>query len=383
MKEFLYQMNPWWEEKTDFLGIPRKKYLQLLEENTSNKDIILLTGLRRIGKTTILKQHIYNLLSKEINPKRICYISLDIYALNNFSIQEIIQEVRKIHGFSNSVKLYLFLDEVTSKESFRQELKNIYDLGNGKVFASSSSASLLTDQKAYLTGRARTIIVNSLDFREFLQFRKIDIKKYDFHLYEKYFADYMQYGGIPEYVLTKDPTYVNDLIENIISKDIIAAYGLKKPKLVKELFILLCERVGKVISYNKLAKLLGLNKDSIKDYIHYFEKSYLFYIVEKRGKPNVRLLDGKKFYCSDVGIRNVVTGFRDKGAIFENLVYLKIINKNPSYVNFSGIEIDFFFDNTLLEAKYNAELNEKQKKVFDNYKAQKKIIAHGVDFFLE
>ena len=100
-------------------------------------------------------------------------------------------------------------------------------------------------------------------------------------------------------------------------------------------------------------------------------------------KLNERIKSPKKIYASDVGLRNVVTGYRDKGAVFENLVFLKLKQKHPRYLNQDGIEIDFVTENgCLVEVKYNSELNEKQRKLFDSFEAKNKIVVRGVDDFL-
>jgi uncharacterized protein len=188
---------------------------------------------------------------------------------------------------------------------------------------------------------------------------------------------------MPEYVLTKDPEYIINLTKNIIYKDIIAKYNLRDNDAIENLFRLLCERVGKPISYNKLSNILGISKNSVKNYIDYFKETYLFYIIEKDAKSlNERIIDNKKIYCADVGIKNVVTGFRDLGSIYENLVFLKIKENNPRFVRENNIEIDFKYKDTLIEAKYNQEIKDKQKELFDTLKIKNKIIANGVDFFL-
>jgi len=245
------------------------------------------------------------------------------------------------------------------------------------------AATLLIDKKAYLTGRSRTIEINPLDFEEFLLFRKYNPKKSEKYLLENNFNEYLEYGGMPEYVLTKDPSYITNLVDNIIYKDIISVNNLKNTEIVKDLFRLLCERVGKQVSYSKLGRVLGISKDSVKRYISYFVDCYLFFIIEKDEKSlNARIADNKKVYLSDVGIRNVTVGFKDLGAIYENLVFLKIRAKNPRYVKKNGIELDFRFKDYLIEAKYNSRLTDKQKRLFDNIKAKNKIIADGVGFFL-
>ncbi len=384
METVLYRSNPWWEEDYHFGGYTRKKYLEILKNWLDNKDIIFLTGLRRVGKTSILKNFISTLIHEhKVSPKHIFYISLDLYVLDDYSISEILDAYRKAHKLPSKEKIYLFLDEVTSKESYQKELKNFYDLENVKIFASSSSASLLKDKNAYLTGRQRILEVMPLDFYEYLLFKKVVIKKVDSHLWESYFEDYMQDGGMPEYVLTSDVTYLQNLIDNIISKDIIAHYHIRNNQVVKDFYKLLMERSGKQLSFNKIASILDISVDSAKRYYYYFEETYLIYSIKKHGKLNEKIKGVNKIYASDIGLRNVITGYRDKGAIYENLIYLKIKDLNPSYLYVDGIEIDFITENgILLEAKYYSKLNEKQKKLFDSFDAKEKYVLNGYEGFV-
>ena len=384
MEAILYKSNSWWEEDFSFKGYERESYLTQLHEVLANPDIVFLTGLRRVGKSSLMKNFIAQLIQEHgVDPKFIFYISLDLYALDAYSIAEIVNEYRKIHKLSSAQKVYLFLDEVTSKKNYQQELKNFYDLENMKIFASSSSASLLKDSNAYLTGRQRTIEVMPLDFNEYLQFKEIRIKKADAHLNESYFEEYMQDGGMPEYVLTGDVSYLQNLIDNIITKDIIAHYNIRNGQVVKDFYKLLMERSGKLLTFNKLANILEISVDSARRYFHYFEETYLIYSMTKYGKLNEQLKSAKKVYASDVGLRNVVTGYRDKGAIFENLIYLKLKNRNPSYLYVDGIELDFITeDGLLIEAKYNSVLNKKQQKLFDACEAKEKRVVNGVGDFI-
>jgi hypothetical protein len=194
----------------------------------------------------------------------------------------------------------------------------------------------------------------------------------------------MQDGGMPEYVLTGDVSYLQNLIENIISKDIIAHYNIRNAQVVKDFYKLLMERSGKLLTFNKIANILEISVDSAKRYFHYFEETYLIYSITKYGKLNEQLKSAKKVYASDVGLRNVVTGYRDKGAIFENLIYLKIKDKNPSYLYVDGVEIDFITnDGLLIEAKYNSVLNAKQQKLFDAFESKEKRVVNGVVDFMQ
>ena len=384
MEALFYKSNPWWEEPFVLNAIQRDVYLNELEGYIDNKDIIFLTGLRRVGKTTLLKGIVNLLLHvKKIEPKHIFYISLDLYALEGLSIADIVTEYRKLHKLPSSQMIYLFFDEVTSKKSYQQELKNLYDLGDVKIFASASSASLLKDSQAFLTGRQRLVEVMPLSFEEYLQFKKIVIKKADDHLVESYFEEYMKDGGMPEYVLTGDISYLSNLIDNIIYKDIIAYHKIKDEQMVKDFFKLLMERSGKQLSLNKMANILGIGVDTARRFQGYFEETYLIYTIEKNGKLNERLRHPKKIYAGDVGIRNLITGYRDKGAVFENLVYLKLKHKRLRYVYEGSNEIDFFTDDeVLIEVKYNSVLNENQQKLFESYPAKERKVVNSAKAFI-
>jgi len=382
--QLFFRFNPWWEEDISYKFVERKSYLLQMEQSMKRKDIVILTGLRRIGKTTLMKLFIERLIkSHNIEPKRVFYISLDTYGLEHYSIMEIIDEYRKIHKLLFAEQIYLFLDEIAYKENFQQELKNLYDLSNVKIYASSSASSILKDKKAHLTGREKIIEILPLTFEEYLLFKEIKLSKANSHLLDSYFGDYMQAGGIPEYVLTGDIAYLVELLDDIIYKDIIAAHGIRDKKIIRDYFRLLMERAGKQVSLNKISKILGIGVDTARRYLSYFEDTYLIHPIERCGKLNERLKSPKKIYAGDIGIKNIYTGFRDKGAVFENLVYLKIKSKKPCYIYKNKIEIDFLTeDNVLIEAKYNSELTDKQKKLFESINADKKVLIKNVKDFI-
>src|SRR3989344_8468545 len=174
----LYKQNPWWEREFIDKSIKRDIYVREIFRNIKSKDILFLTGLRRIGKTTILKQVIGELLTK-VKPSDVLFISIDSFSLLEFSIHQLIEEYRKLHKKSVSDFFYLFLDEITSRDDFEQELKSLHDNENIKIICSSSIATLMRDKKALLTGRTRRIEIMPLTFQEFLQFKKAKLSKAD------------------------------------------------------------------------------------------------------------------------------------------------------------------------------------------------------------
>jgi predicted AAA+ superfamily ATPase len=382
MKNILYQYNPWWEEEFKNKNVkPRDKYLKELRKYLNFRQIVVLTGLRRVGKTTLMKLIIEELISKGIDPKRVLYVSLDDYLLHKNNIIEIINEFRKVQKIEIEEKIYLFLDEVTYKKDFHVQLKNIYDSQNTKIFVASSSASMLRDKKASLTGRAITLEIKPLDLDEYLFFNGITIKNRDKQLYKSHFLEYCKVGGLPENVLYPNREYLMNLVDDIIQKDITAFHAIKNHQIVRDYFTLLMERSGKQLSINKIGKILGISPDTSKRYLTFFESTYLIHLLPRWGKTNQQLLSAKKIYASDLGIKYLFIGERDLGSYFENYIYLLLRNKRRLYYLYENtIEIDFITDDKILiESKFYAELNKKQKKLFNEYPAKKKIIVDSVE----
>lgn len=382
MKELLYQYNPWWEEAFKNENVkPREKYLIELRKYLDFKQIIILTGLRRVGKTTLMKLIIEEQINNGIEPKHILYVSLDDYLLHKNNIIEIVNEFRQIHKIKIEERIYLFLDEVTYKEDFHVQLKNIYDSQNTKLFVASSSASMLRDEKASLTGRAITLEIKPLDLEEYLYFNGITIKKRDKQLYKTHFLEYCKVGGLPENVLNPNREYLMNLVDDIIQKDITAFHAIKNHQIVRDYFTLLMERSGKQLSINKIGKILGISPDTSKRYLGFFESTYLIHLLPRWGKTNQQLLSAKKIYASDLGIKHMFMGERDLGSYFENYIYLLLRNKKILYYLYENTtEIDFITeDKILIESKFYAKLNKKQEKLFNEYPANKKLVLDSVE----
>jgi uncharacterized protein len=384
MEKELYRYNPWWENDTTYINqlMERDEIFQSLLSNLDNKQVIFLTGLRRIGKTSLMKLVIKHLLTvKQIEPNHILYVSLDDYLLSGKSIIEVVEAFRTMHKIKQNEFIYLFFDEITYVETFELQLKNLYDKGRVKIFASSSSSSLLKKQQGFLTGRNITFEVLPLSFEMYLKFKKITITKADENLNSAYFKDFLITGGIPEYVLTNDEAYIRELMDNIIYKDIAAVNGIRQINQLKDYFLLLMERSGKTMSINKVAKVLGISTETSKRYFDLFCDTFIVTPVSKYGKLNVQMVAPKKVYACDTGIRTFYTGERDWGALFENYVFLRLKHLNLNYVSENSIEIDFISQNkTLIECKFHEEaLSEKQQQLFDHLAAKEKYIVRNFE----
>lgn len=379
--DVFYQYNPWWESESYLRDLrPRDYYVERIVGRLSPRRAVLLTGLRRVGKSTIMRLVAHRLIRAGLDPGCILYMSLDDYLLRDTPILDIISQFRRLHAHSVDLEITVLLDEVTAKADFHQQAKTLIDRERVRLVASSSSASLLTDQRAYLTGRNTSLEIQPLTFREYLQFRQISIARRDAHLIDTHFRQFVREGGLPEHVLHPSRDYLMGLVDDIIQKDITAFHGLKDHQVVRDYFTLLMERCGKQVSINKLGRILGLSPDTSRRYLGYFEQTFLVHLVARHGKTNERMLSPKKAYAGDLGIKHLFTGDRDWGSYFENYVYLRLrAHQSVEYVRVEQNELDFLTaDDTLVEAKYNAVLEGRQKNAFQAYPAARKRVITSV-----
>lgn len=381
MEELLYQYNPWWEGQIDLSGIrPRQEQLDRILSLASEKRVVFLTGLRRVGKTTLMRLFVDRLIRDGLPPAHIFYVSLDDYLLRNDAIVDIVAAYRKIHKLSVDRSVTLLLDEITYKDNYQQQLKNLVDRENVTILASASSSSLLRHQKAFLTGRSASIEIRPLNFLEYMVFKNIHIKKRDQHLLDTNFRDYLRVGGLPENVLQPSRQTLMTLVDDVIQKDITAFHSLKDPQVLRDYFTLLMERSGKQASINRISNILKISPDTSRRYMSYFEETYLIHLLPRWGSSNERMLSPKKVYACDLGIKYLFTGEGDLGSYFENYVYLQLRNRRQLYYLYeSGVELDFLTeDNILIEAKYNAKLHGEQLNAFNSYPAKRKYLIDSV-----
>jgi len=320
------------------------------------------------------------LIKKGQAPASILYVSLDDYMLRQNSILEVINGFRQIHKHSVDDPMIVMLDEITAKEGFQQQLKNLIDRERVTIVAASSSSSLLQDQKALLTGRSHTLEIQPLTLEEYLDFKDVSVAHRDAQLLDRYFRDYVRDGGLPEHVLHPSRDYLMNLVDDIIQKDITALHSLKDNQVIRDYYTLLMERSGKQVSINKLANILSVSPDTSRRYLGYFEDAYLIHPVSRWGKTNERILSPKKIYACDLGIKHLFIGDRDWGSYFENYIYLRLRpHQRVHYLRYGEQELDFLTeDKTLIEVKYNSELAGAQLKAFNEFPATRKQVIGSV-----
>ena len=248
------------------------------------REIIVLTGIRRAGKTTIMYQMIGFLL-KDVKPEQILYVNLDDEALKKESLEKIYNLYRQSKNPQD--KAYIFLDEIQNIQDWQYFLKKHYDLrDNVKFIISGSSAKLLKGEYAtLLTGRNLTFNIYPLSFKEYLQFAKVDytqitttIKNNILH----HLNNYLEYGGFPEVFFKESELkrlLLKQYFDDIIYKDIISRHNVTAAK-ITELAVYLLTNMSNAFSYRSIRNFTKLSIDSINDYIAYLEEAYIVVIIK-------------------------------------------------------------------------------------------------------
>ena len=368
IEDVLRRSNPWWGKEYNAPGIPRDEYLDRIFGLMGQERMIILSGLRRVGKTTIMKQLVSRFM-RDMESEHILFASIDHPELERTPLYELLREFRRINGLKSGQEVMLLLDEVQSRPDFEKELKAIYDLEEHvKIVASGSSSLVIRHRGAHLVGRFRSIHIEPLTFREYVHFKGEEPDHSEPELMENLMDRYLLDGGIPEYVLSSDQGYITELVTNIIYRDICTTYGVKDPRRLKDLYFLLMGRVGKKMSYSKLARLVGVGNDAVKRYVGYFEESFLLHVVEQDGTPNERKYGPRTCYAPDNGICSVISGSGDTGPLAETLVYLKLRRTcEPRYVDKGGMEVDFLCGRDAYEVKYKASITDKDTKAIESF----------------
>lgn len=288
-----------------------------------SKQILIITGIRRCGKSTLLKQ-----LSEKLDS--FYYLNFDDERLLKFTIED----------FDNLLILWkkqyksrtILLDEVQNVKNWERFIRRIYDEGY-KVILTGSNAKLLSGElSTHLTGRHTKLELYPFSFKEYLSYKGFDttsMKSTDrLAKLLKLTDEYVEHGGFPEYVIYRDEDYLKRIFEDILYKDLIVRFKIREIKSFRELANFLFTNFTSEISYNSLQRALNFKSVvSVKNYIGHLQESYLLHELYKYDYSlKKQIIYNKKIYSVDNGLRNQVS-FRfseDSGKLLENTVFLQL-----------------------------------------------------------
>jgi predicted AAA+ superfamily ATPase len=316
---------------------------------TETPFILIISGIRRSGKSTLLAQ------IRSDNPTDSYYVNFDDERFVQFSVndfQSLYETLIELFGTKN---IFLF-DEIQNIKGWERFIRRLHD-ERKKIYITGSNASMLSRELGtHLTGRYISFSLYPFSFKEFLRFKHHShpnlqrLTTEQKSLLKKLFNEYLEKGGLPEYLQTDKKEYLKILYENILYRDIITRYNLPNERTIKEVVYFAVSNIGKEISFNSLRKLTGLTSaTTIKEYFEYLENSYLTFLVP-RYNPSLKkqIYYNKKIYFIDTAIAKIL-GFRtsnDTGRMLENLVFLQLKRENKEiFFHKEKYECDFLIRN--------------------------------------
>ncbi|MBN1158592.1 MAG: ATP-binding protein [Bacteroidales bacterium] len=312
------------------------------------KDIIkVFTGQRRVGKSYMLFQ-LMNHLMKNIPGSNILFISKE---LPDFRF--IRNDSDLLHYLEDKVspdKNFLFIDEVQEIEDFITALRYLHARRKWDIWCTGSNASMLSkDVAGMLSGRIMEIHIGSLSYSEFLEFHRIENTGDSLN-------SFLKYGGLPFLINIplQDETvreYLKGIYSTILYKDVVSRYGIRNIRFLENLVVFAAGNTGSLLSAKKISDYLrsqGVNMppNLVLDYLSYLTDAFFLIKVPRSDIQGKKVFEiGEKYYFGDVGLRNMISGFRpeDIGKIIENAVLLHLrANGFQVFTGASGNkEIDF------------------------------------------
>ncbi|OGN62704.1 MAG: hypothetical protein A3F09_02250 [Chlamydiae bacterium RIFCSPHIGHO2_12_FULL_49_11] len=310
---------------------PKNFFIRTLTDTlmrfVNDPSIMIISGIRRSGKSTIQR------ISQLELAKSDYYLNFDDERLIQFKVEDfqmLLEVLIELFGEQST----FYFDEIQNIEGWERFIRRLYEQGK-KIYITGSNAKLLSKELGtHLTGRYIQLEVYPLSFREIILHKYPDIlsKKAlstnDTGMILHHFSNYLNNGGIPEYVKFEKAEYLKDLFDGILYRDIITRYKINDERSLQEVVYYFASNIGKEFSYTKLGKIVGISSPhTIANYCNYLEQCYLCFFVNRYSHSLKKQIQyNKKCYMIDPAIIRI-TGFRiseDRGRLLENIVFLHL-----------------------------------------------------------
>jgi len=352
----------------------RSLYFQI-QNQINHKNALIICGMRQVGKTTLMQLVYHGIDQPKLwfdfeNP-------LDIMPFEAIDYNQIYFDLIKQASAKKGEPLFVFIDEIQNYPDVTKIMKYLIDHYQVKFIVTGSSNYYMRNLfPESLSGRKFMYVLKPLSYSEFLYFNnaipenEIDQdtldnifekhSKYEYLKRNRFYDEYIEYGGFPEVALTPDMETKKLVLKNIFAsffeKEIKLFSEFKDVRELRDLILLLAPRNGNMIDVTKLASELGINRVKVYNYLEYLQGVFFLKLVPKYSKSiDKSVAAGKKVYFSDTGILNLISKVTE-GQLFETAVFNQLdVYGNVSFYNKrNSAEIDFILNNEIaLEVKVN------------------------------
>jgi len=376
MQESVLSMNPWWDDGSvpaALLGRPRSSLVDAMEKGLETLGALIVTGPRRTGKTTLVRQLIQRRIDQGVPARRCLYLKLDHPSIpRENGVLSAVKQFRTEFGISRQDKLRLFLDEVQQAPDWARQVKALVDLERDFEIVITGSNTAVVEPQAmkHLAGRQAKLRIWPMAYAEFLDFTGKKVGPTEEYLHGNLLKEYLVKGGFPRAVIEDDPSirqeYLVELFEDILYKDIVSARNVKDSGRLRDLAFLLASGSGSPASVNKLSRLTGLALETTREYISHLQSCYLFHPASFFSRSvNESVYNPKKHYIVDSGMSAAILG-REKMGMLAEIALFEHFRRSGEEVCYwkSGNELDFFLPGRKLavECKFKDPVEETDLK---------------------
>lgn len=332
--------------------IKRKFYLEKIVKLIDTEDIKVITGVRRCGKTVLLKQIIDELENRGIASENIIYMSFESSKYKNIRNDHDLDEF--IFSKTNNLngKIYLLFDEIQKVKNWEVSLNSYRVDLECDIYITGSNSQLLSGELATLiSGRYISINMLPFSFKELIQYHDEMHENID---EIKLFEQYLSYGGFPgllNYENEEKEKYLYDLYSTIVLNDILYKNKVKDLDLLERLMEFMISNIGQLFSANSISKYIKnenrkTTPHTIINYMDYARNAFIFYQIKRENiKQKRKLLISDKYYLVDSGFYFIFNGStqRNWGQLLENIVFLELIRQGYSITigKIQDLEVDF------------------------------------------
>ena len=309
----------------------RQNYMNKIEKYLGKDTIIVLTGQRRVGKSYTLRM-LRDIKSKD-ESNNVIYVDKEKKCFDHIKTYQDLNAYIDAHYQSGKMN-YILVDEIQEILEFERTVRSYITEPDAEVVVTGSNANMLSKElSTIIGGRYKEIYVQSLNYKEFLQFHNL-------HDSDDALSKYIQFGGLPGLVkigLDEDDAieYQKDVLSTVLLKDVISRNNIRNVPFLEKMTNFIADNIGKIVSATSISKFMksqgtNVSPDTIIDYAQYLEDAYIIHKVNRYDIHGKRLFESNdKFYFEDHGLRNAqAEGTRegDIEKVIENIIYQHLIN---------------------------------------------------------
>ena len=333
--------------------IKRPEYVDRIIKYKDTPFVKILTGIRRCGKSTIMKMLMEEIRSKGIEENRIIHINFDSLEYEEIKTAKQLYEYVKERLYSGG-RTYLFFDEIQEVKSWEKAVNSLMEAYDTDIYVTGSNSRMMSSEiSTYLTGRYISFRIFPLSFSEYIDFRSRFTEIKDNH---SELADYLRLGGFPavhlqSYAPDEVYTIVRDIYNSTIFTDIVKRNQIRKVDQLERVVKFAFDNLGRTFSAASISRYLksenrSIDNETVYNYLKKLESAYILHRCSRYDVQGKEILKTQeKFYLADPALRYSVLGYSpdSAAAMLENIVYLELLRRGYDvYVGkFDNAEIDF------------------------------------------